>query len=148
MAGIIVLEFPSEYKYLNIVDLVCGEIVQGMCCTREDANSIAISVIEACTNAIEHGNRECPEENVRIVFECEQGKLRIVVEDHGRGFDYNRYLEHIPDPADTGHLRGRGIYIMKKMMDSLQFEMLPDNGMKVTLEKYIGEGRSSGNPQD
>lgn len=148
MTSRIVIEFPSDYKYLNIVDLVCGEIVQGLCCTRDETNAIAISVIEACTNAIEHGNRECPEENVKIVFECAENKLSVTVEDHGKGFDYRRYLEHIPDPADPGHIRGRGIYIMKKMMDALRFEMLPDNGMKVTLEKFIREGQARSDSKD
>mgnify|MGYP001041986851 CR=1 FL=1 len=45
MAGTIAVEFPSDYKFLNLVDLVCGEVVQGLCCGRDEANSIAISVI-------------------------------------------------------------------------------------------------------
>ncbi len=137
MAGRVVLEFPSDYKFLNVVDLVCGEIVQGLCCGHDEANEVAISVIEACTNAIEHGNRGCPEENVRIVFHCNANRLRIEVEDRGKGFDYASYLKHIPDPLNLHHLRGRGIYIMKNMMDSLRFEILPDSGMKVTLEKIL-----------
>ncbi|RJR31711.1 MAG: ATP-binding protein [Candidatus Latescibacterota bacterium] len=139
MAGTVVIEFPSDYKFLNVVDLVCGEVVEGLCCCREEANEIAISVIEACTNAIEHGNRDCPEENVRIVFRCEPGRLVVEVEDHGKGFDFKSYLEHIPDPSDLQHLRGRGIYIMKNMMDALRFETKPGNGIKVTLEKNLRE---------
>ena len=139
MAGTIAVEFPSDYKFLNLVDLVCGEVVQGLCCGRDEANSIAISVIEACTNAIEHGNRQCPEENVRLVFRCEAGRLSIEVEDHGAGFDFQSYLEHIPDPSNLHHLRGRGIFIMKSMMDALRFEVMPGNGMKVTLEKHLRE---------
>ena len=139
MAGTVVIEFPSDYKFLNVVDLVCGEVVEGLCCCREEANEIAISVIEACTNAIEHGNRGCPEENVRIVFRCEPGRLVIEIEDHGNGFDFKSYLEHIPDPSDLQHLRGRGIYIMKSMMDALRFEKMPGNGIKVTLEKNLRE---------
>jgi serine/threonine-protein kinase RsbW len=139
MAGTVVIEFPSDYKFLNIVDLVCGEIVEGLCCGRDETNEIAISVIEACTNAIEHGNRQCPEENVRIVFRCEPGRLIVEVEDRGKGFDFKSYLEHISDPSNLQHLRGRGIYIMKNMMDALRFEVMPGNGMKVTLEKNLPE---------
>jgi serine/threonine-protein kinase RsbW len=144
MAGTVVIEFPSDYKFLNVVDLVCGEVVEGLCCCREEANEIAISVIEACTNAIEHGNRDCPEENVRIVFRCEPGRLVVEVEDHGKGFDFKSYLEHIPDPSDLQHLRGRGIYIMKNMMDALRFETKPGNCIKVTLEKNLREQTPEG----
>ncbi len=137
MAGTIAIEFPSDYRFLNLVDAVCGEVVQGLCCGRDEANEIAISVIEACTNAIEHGNRYCPEENVRLSFQCEPGRLVVSVEDRGKGFDFKSYLEHIPDPSNLQHLRGRGIFIMKNMMDALRFEVTPGSGMKVTLEKHL-----------
>jgi anti-sigma regulatory factor (Ser/Thr protein kinase) len=137
MAGTIVLEFPSDYKFLNLVDVVCGEVVEGLCAGHMAANEIAISVIEAVTNAIEHGNRECMQENVRVVFSCKSDRLCVEVVDCGKGFDFECYLRNIPDPSDLQHLRGRGIYIMKNMMDSLDFEMVPGKGMKVKLEKLL-----------
>lgn len=143
MAGTVVIEFPSDYKFLNIVDLVTAEVVQNLCFNHQAANEIAISVIEACTNAIEHGNRERPDENVRIVFNCTGDRLVIEVCDRGRGFDFRGYLERIPDPSNIQHLRGRGIYIMKNMMDGLEFEMVPGEGMKVRLVKRL-RGETAG----
>lgn len=137
MTGTVVLEFPSDYKFLNIVDLVCCEIIDGLCTEHLTSNEIAISVIEAVTNAIEHGNRECPNENVRVAFECKDDRFCVEVDDCGKGFDYECYLKNIPDPTNLQHLRGRGIYIMKNMMDSLNFEMVPGKGMKVKLEKLL-----------
>ena len=137
MAGTIVLEFPSDYRFLNLVDLVCNEVVEGLCVGHDSANEIAISVIEAVTNAIEHGNRECCDQNVKIAFICKDDRFCVEVEDCGKGFDYQCYLQNIPDPTNVYHLRGRGIYIMKNMMDSLAFEMVPGRGMKVKLEKVL-----------
>jgi serine/threonine-protein kinase RsbW len=137
MSGNVTIEFPSDYKFLNIVDLVTAEVVQNLCFNHQAANEIGISVIEACTNAIEHGNRERPEANVRLVFHCTGDRLVIEVCDRGKGFDFKGYLEHIPDPANIQHLRGRGIYIMKNMMDGLEFEMVPGKGMTVRLVKRI-----------
>ena len=137
MTGTVVIEFPSDYKFLNLVDLVTGEIVQDLCIGRGAADEIAISVIEACTNAIEHGNKECPDENVRIIFSCKPDRICVEVEDCGKGFDYECFIREMPDPSDIEHLRGRGIYIMKNMMDSLDFEMVPGKGMKVKLEKLL-----------
>jgi serine/threonine-protein kinase RsbW len=133
----IAVEFPSDYKYLNLVDLVCGEVVSDMGFSHEDANRIAISVIEACTNALEHGNRCCPDENVRLVLMIHTDKLVVEVYDKGCGFDYKSYMKHIPDPSDIHKQRGRGIYIMVHMMDSLTYEMIPDVGMKARLEKKL-----------
>ena len=139
MAERIVIEFPSDYKYLNLVDLLCGEIMAEMDFTREARNEISISVIEACTNALEHGNECCPERPVRAAFDRLPDRLVIEVFDHGSGFDYDDYMKHIPDPSDIHKLRGRGIYIMNTMMDGLSFEMLPSGGMVVRLEKLVSQ---------
>ena len=139
MAERVVIEFPSDYRYLNLVDLLCGEIMAEMDFTREARNEISISVIEACTNALEHGNECCPERPVRAAFDRLPDRLVIEVFDHGSGFDYDDYMKHIPDPSDIHKLRGRGIYIMNTMMDGLSFEMLPSGGMVVRLEKLVSQ---------
>ena len=137
MTDNVILEFPSDYKYLNMVDMVCGEFIGDMDFEHEATNEISISVIEACTNALEHGNKCCPEENVRVSLTKHPDRLIIEVTDHGEGFDYTHYLKHIPDPSNIHKLRGRGIYIMKHMMDSLAFDMVSNRGIKVTLEKLV-----------
>jgi serine/threonine-protein kinase RsbW len=141
----IVLEFPSNYSYLNMVDVLCGEIMADMNFTRKAKNEISISVIEACTNAVEHGNQCCPEKNVRTAFEKLPDRLLIEIFDYGQGFDFKEYLQHIPDPSDIHKLRGRGIFIMNSMMDVLSFEMLPDGGMKVILEKMTRNKKGRNN---
>ena len=145
MADNVILEFPSDYKYLNMIDMVCGEFIGDMNFDHEAMNEISISVIEACTNALEHGNKCCPEENVRVSLTKYPGRLVIEVTDHGEGFDYTNYLKHIPDPSNIHKLRGRGIFIMNAMMDVLSFEMLPDGGMKVILEKMIPNKKGKNN---
>jgi anti-sigma regulatory factor (Ser/Thr protein kinase) len=139
MSERVVVEFPSAYKYLNIIDLICGEIMADMNFTREARNEVSISVIEACTNALEHGNECCPEKYIRVTIEKLPDRLLIEVFDRGSGFDYEDYLRHIPDPSNVHKLRGRGIYIMNTMMDVLSFEMLPGGGMKVRLEKLVSQ---------
>jgi len=133
------LEFPSEYKYLNLVDVLCNGIVRDIEIDRESATEIAVSVIEACTNALEHGNKSNPCCNVKVVFNWNSAKFVAEVYDCGEGFDYEEYMKHIPDPSDIEHIRGRGIFIMKEMMDRLSFEFTENKGMKVTLEKHISE---------
>ncbi len=146
MAESISVRFPSDYKYLNLIDLVCGEFAEDMDFSDEAINKISISVIEACTNALEHGNKCCPEKDVKVILTMRPDRLVIEVQDHGAGFNFEDYLEHIPDPTDVSKQRGRGIFIMQNMMDSLSFENLPDSaGMKVTLEKMLNKGNGRSN---
>ncbi len=137
MEDIITLTFPSSYQWLNMIDLVCGEITAEMGFSPSALNEISISVIEACTNALEHGNKSAPGTSVRAVFHREKERLVVEVFDSGEGFDFEAYLLNIPDPSDIHKMRGRGIYIMNEMMDTLDFEKLPDRGMKVTITKGV-----------
>ncbi len=121
-----------------MVDLICCELTcESSLFSKNELNDISISVIEACTNALEHGNNSDPDLTVRVVFTRHSEYLEVEVYDSGKGFDFEGYLQHIPDPSDIEHQRGRGIYIMQEMMDSLKFEKLPEKGMKVTLRKMI-----------
>ncbi|MCK4539422.1 MAG: ATP-binding protein [Candidatus Krumholzibacteria bacterium] len=135
----IIMQFPSSYQWLNMIDLICGEVTSEMGFSHSALNEISISVIEACTNALEHGNKSVEGTLVSVIFHRKQDQMVVEVFDSGEGFDYEDYLQHIPDPSDIHHQRGRGIYIMKAMMDSLIFEKLPDRGMKVTLIKNVDD---------
>ena len=104
MADSVILEFPSEYRFLNMVDLLCVELVGEMGFPPEAQNEISISVIEACTNSLEHGNKCCPERNVRVVMTMFPDRFQVEAFDHGEGFDFDEYMKHIPDPADIAHL--------------------------------------------
>jgi len=132
----VTVEIPSDYKYLNLVDKITTEVTSICGFEVKSIDEIAISIIEACTNAIEHGNKCCPEKVVKIVYRVLSDRIYVDVYDSGEGFDYEKYLNEIHDPQDITHYRGRGLYIMKNMMDELEFEKLPDSGMKVTLGKY------------
>ncbi|MFO7915630.1 MAG: ATP-binding protein [Candidatus Krumholzibacteriales bacterium] len=139
MAEQISLEFPSEYKYLNLVDVLCNGIIRDIDLDQKTATEIAVSVIEACTNALEHGNKSNPRRNVKVIFRWNSEKFVVEVCDCGEGFDYQEYMKNIPDPGNIEHIRGRGIFIMKEMMDGLSFDFTENEGMKVTLEKHISE---------
>jgi serine/threonine-protein kinase RsbW len=131
------LEFPSQYKFLNLVDVLCNGIIRDIELDPQTATEIAVSVIEACTNALEHGNKSNPDVNVRVKFSWDSERFVTEVYDCGEGFDYESYLKNIPDPSDIEHIRGRGIFIMQEMMDELSFCFIENEGMKVTLEKQI-----------
>jgi len=137
----IAIEFPSSYQWLNMIDLICGEVTAEMGFSKNALNEISISVIEACTNALEHGNKCCPDCNVRAVFHRLPDRIVVEVDDCGEGFAFEEYLAHIPDPSDIHKKRGRGIYIMKAMMDALAYRRIPGRGMKIILEKMVdGDG--------
>ena len=80
-------------------------------------------------NAIIHGNKEKKDLDVCIDTEKDWEGLHLIIMDQGPGFNYN----NIPDPTAPENLEkinGRGIFLMEKLSDRLEFQ---NNGAKVRL---------------
>ncbi|MBM3319987.1 MAG: ATP-binding protein [Candidatus Eisenbacteria bacterium] len=131
------LVVPSSLEYLSLVNAVAEEISERLGVAREVRDAIGSSVIEACTNAIEHGNKNDRRKKVRIRFRSKPERLEIEVSDQGTGFD----PDSVADPRDPENLmreRGRGIFILRTFMDEVRFAIEPSRGTTVTMSKMLG----------
>jgi serine/threonine-protein kinase RsbW len=82
---------------------------------------IEIALREALANAVIHGNLEDPGRQVYV--DCRGGadEVSLVIRDEGQGFD----SDNVPDPTVPENIKsshGRGIYLMKNLMDEVRFE--------------------------
>ena len=93
---------------------------------------IETALREALANAVIHGNRENPSKLVYVECRCyADGEVSIAVRDEGPGFD----ISAVPDPTTPESRQfehGRGIYLMKTLMDEVSFE---DSGTVVHMRK-------------
>ena len=98
---------------------------------------IEMALREALANAVIHGNGENSCKRVYVACRCYMdGEVSITVRDEGRGFDCNA----IPDPTSRENLLltyGRGIYLMKTLMDEITFE---EDGALVMMRKKSNAG--------
>jgi len=97
---------------------------------------IAIAVVEAVTNAIVHGNKCDESKTVRMRIEWEPGMFALTVHDEGEGFD----LACVMDPTEPDRCMetsGRGIYIMRQVMDTVDYEMGEGSGTTLRLTKSL-----------
>ena len=91
---------------------------------KADGSEIEIEVAlgEAIANAVLHGNRERAGKCVSVVCRCtNDGDVTITVQDQGMGFE----SKHVPDPTipnNRSSNSGRGIYLMRTLMDAVRFE--------------------------
>lgn len=106
---------------------------------RADRSEIDIEMAlrEALVNAVIHGNGDDSCKSVYVTCRCYMdGEIAITVQDEGRGFDSNA----VPDPTFLENLlftHGRGIYLMKKLMDEVSFE---EGGSVVRMRKNSNSG--------
>jgi serine/threonine-protein kinase RsbW len=93
---------------------------------------IEVALREALLNAIIHGNREDPVKQVHLRVLCRtHGEISITVRDEGVGFD----ISSVPDPTAPENrmsTHGRGIYLMRALMDEVSFE---EGGTVVFMRK-------------
>jgi serine/threonine-protein kinase RsbW len=128
------LTIPSRLELLPLVDQLAAGISDRMAFDDESKMQISISVLEAGTNAIQHGNRIDPAKKVDMSFLLHPDRLEVIVHDLGKGFDIEKLLTDITSPEHLLDLRGRGIYMMRSCMDSVDFAFDPD-GTTVRLVK-------------
>jgi serine/threonine-protein kinase RsbW len=82
---------------------------------------VEVALREALANAVVHGNHKDPRKRVYVSCCCETDGVSLVIRDEGQGFDLNE----IPDPTAPGRIEadhGRGIYLMRALMDEVRFE--------------------------
>ena len=95
--------------------------------------NILISLTEAVTNAIKHGNNYDRAKVVRLEAVFSSDKLCCIISDEGKGFDYLS----IPDPTAPENLEkpgGRGVFLIHQLSDRVQYL---ENGSTVKIEFFI-----------
>jgi len=100
----------------------------------ESLVDIEIAATEALANAICHGNKSNPDTLVEITAEDFDSSLSISIRDFGEGFS----LETVPDPCVEENLlapSGRGILMIKALMDEVSWENLEDGGTIIIMSK-------------
>ena len=88
-------------------------------------NKLLVATTEAVNNSIIHGNKRDPRKKVILTCEVNHAVLIIRVHDEGPGVD----TKNLPNPlAEENLLRenGRGVFLMRSMMDSVEFDKTPD----------------------
>jgi serine/threonine-protein kinase RsbW len=83
---------------------------------------LLVATTEAVNNAILHGNKRDPKKVVKIACYLETSSLKIKVTDRGKGFD----PAHLANPLDEANLlkeSGRGVFLIRSLMDDVSFEM-------------------------
>ena len=129
--------FPSQIQIISpFVDRLMRFILHFR---PEDGSEIDIetAVREAVANAMVHGNGENPSKRVYVECRCYTDReVSITIRDEGAGFDTSA----VPDPT-TPESRlsehGRGIYLMKTLMDEICFD---ESGTVVHMRKKSNVG--------
>lgn len=129
------LTLPSSLNSIEKAVDFSEKIAKDMHLKEEEVSSFAIAVSEAVTNAIKHGNKEDKNKNVFINVSIENNKVTVSVKDSGKGFN----PEKLKDPTKPENITkpcGRGIYIVKTIMDNVDYNFQSDGTELIFSKKY------------
>lgn len=128
------LTIGSRLELLSMVHALITQISRQYELTEDFENALLIAVIEAGTNAIQHGNCFAADKSVKFEFVVGVGEIVVTVDDFGTGFD-PRKVENPTDESTLLNPHGRGLYLMRELMDDVSFDVRTDHGTRVLLRK-------------
>lgn len=104
--------------------------------TLQEVQRIVTAAFEAVTNAVVHGSPQGPANSITIVAQLFRDRFVVQVEDEGPGF---RDLTPREMPDVTAR-RGRGIALMRALMDRVELESTPSGRVTLTQYRQPAEG--------
>jgi serine/threonine-protein kinase RsbW len=120
-ATLVTLRLPSEVDCIEeAVELVTRHCLAGQSATPRIRFRLRVVLSEALSNAIVRGNCEDRTKWVQVRAELVPELIRVSVTDEGPGFDPDAVPEPIR-PEQLDEARGRGLYLIRKLVDSVQF---------------------------
>ncbi len=110
----------SSVESVRKIEEIVREIAGDLNLPPERYGDMYISLLEAVTNAIKHGNGEDKSKFVQLEVVKASTSVAFRITDEGEGFDYRK----LPNPTSDERLRcagGRGVFLMKELSDGLSF---------------------------
>ena len=129
---VIKANFKNFEKIRDLVDRTAKEA--GL--TDKDLYKVQLAVDEACSNIVEHGYKGEGKGDIECTCRDTGDGIIVVLKDWGPAFDPNGVPDfELPESIEDVKLRGAGLYLIRNMMDEVNFSSSPKNGNKLTIVK-------------
>ena len=128
-----VIRVASQTRYIRKVSSRILSFLNGYKIDEGRIFDIRLCIEEAVRNAMVHGNRSDKKLFVKTAYWIDGDTLNIEIEDEGQGFDHRG----VADPTAPSHIlknSGRGVYLIKKLMDKVEYN---GKGNKITMAKRL-----------
>ena len=115
------IEIPTQTRYLGLIGNIGEQLAWDLIDYSGDRDVLAYNLnlvlTEAISNVIKHAG--CENQALRVCISIEGSNLSIQVHDRGLGFDWEGVIS-CPEPDDLCE-RGRGIFLIRQLMDSVDY---------------------------
>jgi serine/threonine-protein kinase RsbW len=122
------LALPREALSVPVIRRVLGDALRGLGVSEDCVADILVAASEACTNVVQHA-RVTGEYEVMGYVDDNMCVLKII--------DWGRGLRTTPGEPGILSESGRGIRIMRALVDDLSIDSAPGEGTVVRLRKRL-----------
>jgi serine/threonine-protein kinase RsbW len=130
------LEIPSDVRYIErVVEIVTKHCEELSYTQRQCRLNVPVALTEALSNAILRGNGDNSEKHVRVRAHFDDRVLVMEVGDEGTGFDLDACTADPTAPENLSKEDGRGLFIMRRLMNSVERYMDGGNVVRLTLHR-------------
>jgi Anti-sigma regulatory factor (Ser/Thr protein kinase) len=138
------LEIPSDIGYIEeAVAQVIRRCEEAAFSQHHLTFRVPVALTEALSNAILRGNREDLTKSVRVRLIVDAQLLVLEVEDDGTGFDLDACTADPTTPDNLGREDGRGLFLMRRLMDRVEQFRARGNVVRLTLHYRSIDGRAA-----
>lgn len=124
------LALPRDELTVPVARHIASGAMERLGVDKDCVVDIEVALSEACTNVIQHSG---PGDDYEITVSLDERTCVIRVVDRGHGFD----SASLADVSDVSAERGRGVELMRALVDSVRFDSKPEEGTIVHLEKEL-----------
>lgn len=131
------LTIPSDLRLLSLARAFIEAVCQVAGLDERTTQAVVLAVDEATNNVMRHAHAGHPEAPLQIQCFVRPDGLEVCVHDEGDPFD----LDAVPsmDPAEL-RVGGRGVFLMRKLMDELTCQRRPHGGNTLRMRKHYDRG--------
>ena len=130
------VQFSAKFEFLDEIREFVGDIARAGGFGDKDIYNIQLAADEAASNIIEHAYEGVNDGLLELSCGVHGNTITIILVDHGESFDPSE----IPMPdlkADLSERKigGLGIFLMRKLMDEVRYEVKPNKNNVLTMTK-------------
>jgi serine/threonine-protein kinase RsbW len=124
---------PTDQLSVPVVRHICSFALNEVGVAESCLSDITLALTEACTNVLDHSNDDGTAYEVHIGINDDRCTIRVV--DAGEGFDFE--ARNAAPRVDLTAESGRGLELIRNLVDRVNFTAVPEEGTIVHLEKEL-----------
>jgi serine/threonine-protein kinase RsbW len=121
---------PRESVSVPVVRRLAGQALRAFGVDDDDVDDVMLAITEACANVIDHAGAT---DTYDVKIELSADRCAITVVDQGGGFDAAKVPATVSQDAEMG----RGLALMRALVDNVAFRNEPQAGAVVHMVKNL-----------